>query len=144
MLIYSTGTDPIQAVEGDTTPTQKVDVDGTLDDLDVRAVHAVIVPGGTVNADRLRTVERAQSIVKQAIEDGKPLAVICHGPWLLCRPAWRGPHADQLRQPGRRRTQRRRHLGGPGGRRRRLADHQPRPRRPPGLHPGDRGRLGLK
>ena len=83
VLIYSTGTDPIQAVEGDTTPTQKVDVDGTLDDLDVGAVQAVIVPGGTVNADRLRTVERAQSIVKQAIEDGTPLAVICHGPWLL-------------------------------------------------------------
>ncbi len=52
VLIYSTGTDPIQAVEGDTTPTQKVDVDGTLDDLDVGSVDAVVVPGGTVNADR--------------------------------------------------------------------------------------------
>jgi protease I len=81
--IYSTGTDPIQAVEGDTTPTQKIEVDGTLDDLDVGAVHAVVVPGGTVNADRIRTEERAQQIVKQTIEDGKPLAVICHGPWLL-------------------------------------------------------------
>jgi protease I len=81
--IYSTGTDPIQAVEGDTTPTQKVDVDGTLDDLDVSAVDAVLVPGGTVNADRIRIEERAQQIVRQAMEGGKPLAVICHGPWLL-------------------------------------------------------------
>jgi len=81
--VYSTGTDPIQAVEGDTRPTQKVEVDGALDELDVSSVHAVIVPGGTVNADRLRTEERAQDIVRQAVEDGKPLAVICHGPWLL-------------------------------------------------------------
>ena len=83
VLIYSTSTDPIQAVEGDTTPTQKVDVDGTLDQLDVGSVDAVVVPGGTVNADRIRTEEQAQQIVKRAVEDGKPLAVICHGPWLL-------------------------------------------------------------
>jgi protease I len=81
--IYSTGTDPIQAVEGDTTPTQKVEVDGTLDDLDVGGVQAVVVPGGTVNADRIRTEGRAQDIVRQAMEDKIPLAVICHGPWLL-------------------------------------------------------------
>ena len=81
--IYSTGTDPIQAVEGDTTPTQKVDVDGTLDELDVGSVDAVIVPGGTINADHIRVEERAQDIVRQAMADELPLAVICHGPWLL-------------------------------------------------------------
>ncbi|MEP9361722.1 type 1 glutamine amidotransferase domain-containing protein [Nocardioides sp. CN2-186] len=83
VLVYSTSTDPIQAVEGDTTPTQKVDVDGTLDDLDVAAVDAVVVPGGTVNADRIRIEDRAQQIVRQAMADELPLAVICHGPWLL-------------------------------------------------------------
>ena len=81
--VYSTSTDPIQAVKGDTTPTQKVDVDGTLDDLDVSAVDAVVVPGGTVNADRIRVEKRAQQIAQQTIDAGKPLAVICHGPWLL-------------------------------------------------------------
>jgi protease I len=81
--IYSTGTDPIQAVEGDTTPTQKVEVDGTLDDLDVGSVSAVVVPGGTVNADTIRTEPRAQDIVREAMELRLPLAVICHGPWLL-------------------------------------------------------------
>ena len=81
--IYSTGTDPIQAVQGDTDPTQKVDVDGTFDDLDLSSVHAVVVPGGTVNADRIRIEEKAQEIVRQAMEERKPLAVICHGPWLL-------------------------------------------------------------
>ena len=81
--IYSTGTDPIQAVEGDTEPTQKVDVDGTFDDLDVAAIDALVVPGGTVNADTIRTDEKAQAIVRAVAESGKPLAVICHAPWLL-------------------------------------------------------------
>jgi len=81
--IYSADTDPIQAVEGDTEPTQKVDVDGTFGDLDVSSVDAVVVPGGTINADHLRTDEDAQEIVRQALESDKVLAVICHGPWLL-------------------------------------------------------------
>lgn len=81
--VYSVGTDPIQAVEGDTSPTQKVEVDGTFGDLDVATVDAVVVPGGTVNADRIRTDEDAQSIVREALESDKVLAVICHGPWLL-------------------------------------------------------------
>ncbi|MGB0102529.1 MAG: DJ-1/PfpI family protein, partial [Nocardioides sp.] len=81
--VYSTGTDAIQAVEGDTTPTQKVEVDGLLEDLDVSMVDAVVVPGGTVNADRMRTEQRAQTIARAVLDAGKPLAVICHGPWLL-------------------------------------------------------------
>jgi protease I len=81
--IYSTDTDPIQAVEGDTEPTQKIDVDGTFGDLDVSVVDAVVVPGGTINADHIRTDEDAQQIVRDAIEQDKVLAVICHGPWLL-------------------------------------------------------------
>ena len=81
--IYSTGTDPIQAVEGDTKPTQKVDVDGTFDDLDPATIDALVVPGGTINADTIRTDEKARAIVRAVSEAGKPLAVICHGPWLL-------------------------------------------------------------
>ena len=67
--VYSTETDPIQAVEGDTTPTQKVDVDGTFGDLDVSSVDAVVVPGGTVNADHIRVDEDAQDIVREALDE---------------------------------------------------------------------------
>ncbi len=81
--IYSTDTEPIQAVEGDTEPTQKIDVDGTFGDLDVASVDALVVPGGTVNADHLRTDEDAQQIVREALETDTVTAVICHGPWLL-------------------------------------------------------------
>jgi protease I len=81
--VYSSSTDRIQAVEGDTNPTQKVDVDGTFGDLDVSTLDAVVVPGGTINADHIRIDEDAQSIVKQANDADKVIAVICHGPWLL-------------------------------------------------------------
>ena len=81
--IYSPSGDPIQAVKGDTEPTQKVEVEGTLGDLDVATVDALVVPGGTVNADHLRTDEDAQAIVREALEADKTVAVICHGPWLL-------------------------------------------------------------
>jgi protease I len=81
--IYSDTGDPIQAVQGDTDPTQKVDVDGSFDDLDPSAIQALVVPGGTVNADRLRVDPLAQDIVRRVMEDKRPLAVICHGPWLL-------------------------------------------------------------
>lgn len=81
--VYSTSTDPIQAVEGDTDPTRTVSVDGVFTDLDVATVDAVVVPGGTVNADTIRTDEDAQEIARQALEQDKVLAVICHAPWLL-------------------------------------------------------------
>ncbi|MCW2867696.1 MAG: intracellular protease, PfpI family [Marmoricola sp.] len=81
--VYSTSTDPIQAVQGDTEPTEKVSVDGTFGDLDVSTIDALVVPGGTVNADTIRQDEDAQAIVREALESGKPVAVICHAPWLL-------------------------------------------------------------
>ncbi len=81
--VYSSGSEPIQAVEGDTEPTQKVSVDGVFTELDVATVDAVVVPGGTVNSDTIRTDEDAQEIARQALEQEKVLAVICHGPWLL-------------------------------------------------------------
>ena len=81
--VYSPDGSPIQAVEGDTEPTQKIDADGSLDDIDVETIDALVVPGGTVNADKLRVDQTAQALVRQVAGAGKPLAVICHGPWLL-------------------------------------------------------------
>ena len=43
----------------------------------------IILPGGTGNADQLRMDEAAVEIVKKHVEAGKPLAVICHGAWIL-------------------------------------------------------------
>jgi protease I len=81
--VYSVDGEQVQTVDHDTEPNQRIEVDGSLDDLDVEAVDALVVPGGTVNADKLRVDERAQQIAREVAGSGKPLAVICHGPWLL-------------------------------------------------------------
>jgi protease I len=64
-------------------PGDWVDVDLTLDKADPGAFDAVLLPGGVQNADKLRTSHSAQDFVRAMDEAGKPVAVICHGPWLL-------------------------------------------------------------
>ncbi len=61
----------------------KFDVDGTLADAKVSDYDAVLLPGGVMNGDAMRTNQDAQALVKAASDAGKPIAVICHGGWLL-------------------------------------------------------------
>jgi protease I len=63
--------------------TQKVKVDMTLDQAKPEDFDAVLLPGGAMNADALRMEKRAQEFVQKIDHAGKPIAVICHGPWLL-------------------------------------------------------------
>jgi len=65
-------------VKADTFP-----VDLTLDQVNPSDFDAVVLPGGAVNAHALRMVPAAQNFVRQIDGSGKPIAVICHGPWLL-------------------------------------------------------------
>jgi protease I len=59
------------------------DVDETLDRARSEEFDAVLLPGGALNADTLRVHPRAQQFVRDMDEAGKPIAVICHAPWLL-------------------------------------------------------------
>jgi protease I len=59
------------------------DVDVTFDEVDYKDFDAVVLPGGVVNADQIRMIPQAQQIVKGMQQEGKPIAVICHGAWLL-------------------------------------------------------------
>ncbi len=72
----------IQAVQHD-KKTQKVKVDRTLDSAKAEEFDAVLLPGGAMNADALRMDKNAQEFVKSAEKAHKPIAVICHGGWLL-------------------------------------------------------------
>jgi protease I len=72
----------IQAVQHD-KKTQKIKVDMTLDDAKPGDFDAVLLPGGAMNADALRMEKKAQQFVRDFDREGKPIAVICHGPWLL-------------------------------------------------------------
>ena len=60
-----------------------IDVDVTVDDAKVDDFDALVVPGGVINPDRLRRHEKAVSLVRDFFEAGKPVAAICHGPWLI-------------------------------------------------------------
>jgi protease I len=55
----------------------------SLDDADANDYDAVLLPGGALNADALRIEQKAQQFVSEIERGGKPIAVICHGPWLL-------------------------------------------------------------
>jgi protease I len=63
--------------------SKKVDVDLLLDDANPDDYDAVLLPGGALNADALRVEKAAQEFVREIDRAGKPIAVICHGPWLL-------------------------------------------------------------
>jgi protease I len=62
---------------------ESVPVDRTLDQAQVEEYDALVLPGGQINPDKLRTVEAAVDFVKRFAESHKPLAAICHAPWLL-------------------------------------------------------------
>jgi protease I len=58
-------------------------VDRTVDDASADEYDALVLPGGVGNPDTLRTDENAVAFARAFVEGGKPVAVICHGPWTL-------------------------------------------------------------
>ena len=60
-----------------------VDVDLTLDEAEEADFDALLLPGGQINPDKLRMEEKAVQLVREFCDAGKPVAAICHGPWLL-------------------------------------------------------------
>jgi protease I len=64
-------------------PAATVKVDKTVEEVSVDDYDALLVPGGVGNPDQLRGDENAVNFVREFVESKKPLAVICHGPWVL-------------------------------------------------------------
>ena len=52
-------------------------------DADPTSFDGLVLPGGVANPDQLRTVPAAVHFVRKLVEAGRPVAVICHGPWTL-------------------------------------------------------------
>jgi len=65
----------------DKADTFKVDL--TLAKANANDFDAVLLPGGVINGDALRIEKKAQQFVQEMDRAGKPIMVICHGPWLL-------------------------------------------------------------
>jgi protease I len=58
-------------------------VDHPIGEVDADDYDALVLPGGVANADEIRTDHDAVRFVRQCFEAGKPVAVICHGPWIF-------------------------------------------------------------
>lgn len=65
------------------TKADQFDVDLTFDEADAKDFDAVLLPGGAVNSGQIRNIPEAQRFVHEIDDDGKPIAAICHGIWLL-------------------------------------------------------------
>ena len=61
----------------------EVPVDVALEQADAEAYDALVLPGGVMNPDKLRTNPQALDFVRSFFDTSKPVAVICHGAWTL-------------------------------------------------------------
>lgn len=73
----------IEARNHDLEPAGKFDVDRAVSDVSVDEFDGLVLPGGTVNPDKLRLDDSAVKFVRDFVNSGKPVAAICHGPWTL-------------------------------------------------------------
>lgn len=64
-------------------PGMRIEPDMTIAEASPDEYDALILPGGVGNPDQLRTNEDAVRLIRDFVEAGKPVAAICHGPWLL-------------------------------------------------------------
>lgn len=94
VAVAAPGLTPIQATVLD-DPGRTIRPDLTIAEATPEEWDALLIPGGLINPDRLRTDDAAVGLVRAFAAAGKPVGAICHGPWLLVE-------ADLLR--GRRAT----------------------------------------
>ena len=81
--ILSLSDGEIQAMNHDIEPADTFTVDTAVKEASAADYDALILPGGTVNADRLRMDPDVVGFVQEIFRSGKPVGVICHGPWTL-------------------------------------------------------------
>ena len=73
----------IQARQMDIDSAGTIPVDRLVSDASIEDYDALLLPGGTVNSDKLRMDAAAVQFVRAFAASGKPVAAICHGPWTL-------------------------------------------------------------
>jgi protease I len=72
-----------QTMNSDVNPGETFTVEKSFSEVSPEDYDALIVPGGTVGADKLRGSGEAVAFVRSFFEPAKPVGVICHGPWTL-------------------------------------------------------------
>jgi protease I len=81
--LVSLDTGEIQAMNGDIDKGDRFPVDRKVADVEIGDFDALLLPGGTMNPDNLRSDPDAVRFVGEFVRAGKPVGVICHGPWTL-------------------------------------------------------------
>jgi protease I len=81
--ILSLESGQIQARNHDLEPAGSFDVDRAVSEVSVDEFDGLVLPGGTVNPDKLRMDDSAVAFVRDFMNSGKPVAAICHGPLTL-------------------------------------------------------------
>lgn len=82
VVLASLKTDPIQATIHD-DPGKTIRPDLTVEQANADDFDALILPGGVRNPDQLRMHGNVIELIRRFADQGKPIAAICHGPWLL-------------------------------------------------------------
>ena len=82
VVLASLKRDPIQATVHD-DPGKTIRPDMTVDEANADDFDALILPGGVRNPDQLRMHPNVIALIRDFDRQGKPIAAICHGPWLL-------------------------------------------------------------
>ena len=83
LLITTNEQKEVQGMQKDVNKGDTFTADIFAKDAKPADYDALVLPGGTVNADSIRGNTQAHSIIKAINDAGKPLAVICHAPWVL-------------------------------------------------------------
>jgi protease I len=81
--LLSINSGSIAARNNDLEDAGSFEVDRTVGSASAEEYDALLLPGGTVNPDKLRMEPEAVDFVRTFVESGKPTASICHGPWTL-------------------------------------------------------------
>ncbi|MFD9962188.1 type 1 glutamine amidotransferase domain-containing protein [Amycolatopsis sp. NPDC058986] len=81
--VVSLGPGKIQAMNGDIDKGDEFEVDKVVGDVSADDYDALVLPGGTMNPDNLRRDPAAVRFAGDFVRGGKPVGVICHGPWTL-------------------------------------------------------------
>lgn len=73
----------IQAMNGDINKGDTFKVDKTVDDVKAEDYNGLVIPGGVANPDTMRTNDKAVQFTRDFFAQHKPVAAICHAPWML-------------------------------------------------------------
>ncbi len=90
VTVISLKTGDAETVNNDLDPGKTFAIDNAIDDVSASDFDGLVIPGGCVGADTLRSSDKVVAFVRDFFAAGKPVAAICHAPWTLIE-------ADQVR-----------------------------------------------